>query len=218
MKPTTHAPEQPGFPGLTSPLPQPPVVRPDPAWSVPSDEQCRRWWTEFDMLPHIQAHSLLVAQVATFMAKRAVQVGLAVDVQTVRASALLHDLAKTYTIRHSGNHSQLGAAWTMELTGNPQLSQGVMHHVSWPFEMDVLKYFLPMAVLYADKRISHDRLVTMGERFLDLMERYGKTIEIGAKIRLTQAQALAIEASFSRILGVDLNACTFDCGRLVERA
>jgi len=72
-------------------------------------------------------------------------------------------------------------------------------------------------VLYADKRVSHDRLVGMRERFVDLMERYGRTSEIAARIRLTQAQALTIEAEFSRILGVDLNACAFDCRGLVER-
>jgi hypothetical protein len=52
---------------------------------------------------------------------------------------------------------------------------------------------------------------------VDLMERYGRTSEIAARIRLTQAQALTIEAEFSRILGVDLNACAFDCRGLVER-
>ena len=92
-----------------------------------------------------------------------------------------------------------------------------MHHVSWPFELDIERYFLPLAVLYADKRVSHDRLVGMRERFVDLMERYGRTSEIAARIRLTQAQALTIEAEFSRILGVDLNACAFDCRGLVER-
>ena len=33
------------------------------------------------------------------------------------AAGLLHDLAKTYCIRHGGSHAQLGAAWVLEATG-----------------------------------------------------------------------------------------------------
>ncbi len=138
-----------------------------------------------------------------------------IHVPTVFASALLHDLAKMYSITHGGNHSQLGGAWAMALTGNPLLAQGVMHHVYWPFAMDVERFFVPLAVLYGDKRVSHDRIVRIEDRFGDLLERYGKTPAVRERIHTTNRQAKDIEDALSRLLEIDLNAHAFDRGRLV---
>lgn len=146
---------------VSSPLPPPPFMKGDPALTVPNDRQCAEFWQRFDMLENVAAHSLEVARVATFLAQRAHELGMDVNVPTVRASALLHDIAKTYCILHGGNHSQLGGAWVADFTKNPAIATGVTHHVYWPFEMDIAKYFTPLAVIYADKRVRHDRLVTL---------------------------------------------------------
>ncbi|MBF0480291.1 MAG: HDIG domain-containing protein [Desulfovibrionaceae bacterium] len=183
---------------------------------TPTDAECFACWDALAMLPHIREHSLLVAGLATFLAKRAAQRGLDVDVAMVRASGLLHDIAKTYTIRHGGHHSQLGGAWAMDWTGDARLAQGVVHHVHWPFELDVKRHFLPLAIIYADKRVKHDRVVPLTERFLDLLERYGTTERIRQRIGLSNQQAKDIEASLSRILEIDLHAYPFDSRGLVE--
>jgi hypothetical protein len=141
-----------------------------------------------------------------------------VDEQAVRASALLHDLAKGYTIQYGGHHSQLGGAWVQDLTRNPQIAQGVIHHVYWPFEIDPRRHFLPLAVSYADKRVRHDVIVTLTERFEDLFVRYGATGEIRARLQGTLDQALLLEKKLSEALEVDLHACTFDRGGLVRGA
>ncbi len=198
-----------------SPLPPPPPVICDPAFSVPNDRQCAEFWLRFSMLENVAEHSLEVARVATFLAQRASALGMNVDVPTVRASALLHDIAKTYCIKHGGNHSQLGGAWTMDITGNPAIASGVTHHVYWPFEMDIAKYFTPLAVIYADKRIRHNKLVTIESRFEDLIKRYGVNEYIRGRIEITMVQAVDLENQLCDTLEVDLNACDFDSGRLV---
>ncbi len=200
-----------------------PVVSPFPStcrreWRAPSDEECFGFWDLHAMPEHIRKHSQLVADVATAMARRAEELGATICVQAVRASALLHDLAKAYTIAYGGNHSQIGAAWALELTGNPQVSHGIIHHVHWPFEQDPERHFLPLAVLYGDKRVRHDSLVSVTERFEDLFKRYGLTEEILGKIRRTMDETLALEQRLNEYLKVDLNACAFDRGRLVQRA
>lgn len=167
------------------------------------------------MLDNIAEHSLQVANVATFMAQKGAELGMNVDVATVRASALLHDIAKTYSIKHGGNHSQLGGAWTMGITGNPVIASGVTHHVYWPFELDIENYFTPLAVIYADKRIRHDKLVPLKSRFEDLIVRYGVNDYIRGRIEITMAQAIDLENRLSKTLKVDLNACDFTSGRLV---
>ena len=167
------------------------------------------------MLDNVAEHSQMVADIATFLARRAESLGMDVDVPTVRASALLHDIAKTYCIRHGGNHSQLGGAWTVELTGNPVIASGVTHHVYWPFELDLVRYFTPLVVLYADKRVNHNRIVSVETRFDDLIKRYGIPMGLQDRILSTKAQALNLEQLLNDTLEVDLNACDFDSGRLV---
>ncbi|MDO9084199.1 MAG: HD domain-containing protein [Humidesulfovibrio sp.] len=215
-KTTPNIPMAPMWPAL----PPPPVPQPGSQsgkrWRVPSEAQCLAWWDRFEMPEHIRAHSRGVAQVASFLAEAGNLRGLNVDVKTVHASALLHDLAKIYCIKHGGNHSQLGGAWAMALTGNPLLSMGVMHHVYWPFAVELERYFAPLAVLYADKRVSHDRIVHIEDRFGDLLDRYGKTPEIRERIHTTNRQAKDIEDALSRLLEIDLNAHDFDRGRLVD--
>jgi len=188
------------------------------AWRVPGEAQCVAWWDRFEMPEHIRAHSRGVAQVACFLAEAGHRRGLDVDVSTVLASALLHDLAKIYCIKHGGNHSQLGGAWAMALTGNPLLAQGVIHHVYWPFAVDLERFFTPLAVLYADKRVSHDRIVHIEDRFEDLLVRYGKTPEICERIHTTNRQAKDIEDAFSRLLEIDLNGHAFDHGQAADKA
>ncbi|MDY7000309.1 MAG: phosphohydrolase [Thermodesulfobacteriota bacterium] len=196
--------------GLTRP--------PDPAgnFPVPTDDDCKRFWDICSVPDHIRDHSIQTALVAETLAVRARKRGLSVCVQSVRASALLHDLAKEYTILHGGKHAQLGGAWTMALTKNPAVAQGVMHHVWWPWEIDPARYFLPLAVLYGDKRAKHAELVSLDVRYEDLFERYGGSPEIKEKIKMSLAQAKAIESALSELLSVSLHACTFAGGRLVE--
>ena len=133
----------------------------------------------------------------------------------MRASALLHDLAKAYTIANGGNHSQIGAAWVAQLTHHPVIAQGVLHHVAWPGELDPAKYLLPLVVQYADKRVMHEHQVTVVERFDDLITRYGRTEEIRARIRDNMEHTLELERRLSALVGVDLSASSARGGRLV---
>lgn len=194
-----------------------PPPRPDFAF-VPDDVQCDELCDSYAMPDHIRAHSRKVADAATDLARRAADKGLltATGVQAVRASALLHDLGKMYCIEHGGHHAQLGAAWVQAETGNPAIAQGVLHHVWWPFDVDPTRYFLPLVVLYADKRVMHDGFVSLGGRFTDLFERYGKSPLARERITRSMEQGRAVEHTLSELLGVKLHAYTFDRGRLVD--
>ena len=197
--------------------PKPLPERLNPAWNVPDDETCFSYWERFDVPAHIRRHSQLVADVATGVAQAAADAGHDVGVQTVRASALLHDLAKAYTIAHGGNHSQIGAAWVLELIGNPLIASGVLHHVHWPFELDINHHFLVLTVLYGDKRVCHDKVVDVSARFEDLIERYAHNTTVHSLLAQNLEQTLELERRLSALTGVDLSACVVDCGRLVQR-
>jgi len=187
----------------------------------PDEAACVALWNKYGMLDHIRQHSRAVACVALGMARLALEAGISVDVPAVYAASLLHDLAKTHSIRHPGNHAQLGAAWVCRETRNQQVANGVMHHVRWPWPLDerspgvVDRHFLPLAILYADKRVRHNEEVSMDDRFDDIYSRYGISPQHRERIAVTHQQALAVERLLSNRLGVNLYAHSFNCGRLV---
>jgi putative nucleotidyltransferase with HDIG domain len=178
---------------------------PNAGWLVPDEAACVRMWDGYSMLPHIRAHCRAVCGVAGEIARRAADRGWDVSPDMVKAAALLHDIAKTYSIRYGGGHAQLGAAWVREETGNQALAQAVLFHVSWPWEEGPLAPLtnplrLPFIISYADKRVRHDQIVTLEERFADLQDRYGKTERHRTAIRRNQEQALCLErALFDRV-------------------
>ena len=195
--PLSGLPELPGLRTAAS-APSPPS---------PDDEACFALWRKYAMLPNVQRHSRLVAHIATALARRAAEKGFAVNVPEVRASALLHDIAKTYCLRHGGSHALLGGAWAVAETRNYTLAQGVMLHVHCA---------LPFFVIYADKRVRHDACVPLEERYEDLLTRYGRTEAAREGIRGSYEQGKTIERALSAQLGWALHEDSFDCGRLVQ--
>ena len=222
--PAAHMPEHVrshGGPSGQSPfLPLAIAARAHPEYNlIPRPEDCHALWERYAMLEHIKAHSVKVADFARALAVKAISIGVAVNAEAVYAAGLLHDLGKTYTIAHGGNHAQLGASWVMRETGNAPIASAVMFHVHWPFEESVDDdVFMIMAIIYADKRTKHDSYVSLDERYADLVDRYAVTELLKKRIGLSLEQGKRIEAALSSRLGVNLDECIADSGRLVQRA
>ena len=199
------------------PLPQIPLQA--ASGSVPNDAECFALWDKYDMLPNVREHSLLVAHIATRLASDLFAAGYATDCAAIRASSLLHDIAKTYCLRKGGGHAQIGAAWVVSETHNYAVAQGVFLHIWWPWPLpdkEILAISLPLIVLYADKRARHNTCVSLAERFEDLFQRYGTCRAARDTINASFVQCKAIEDTLSELLGRDLNEDTFDSGRMVQ--
>lgn len=187
----------------------------NPKWHIPSNAECTALWDKYDMPVHIRAHSEQVAHIATTLGNMAVKRGLKVSVESITASALLHDIAKAYTIEYGGDHAWIGGSIVLSETGNPYVAQGVLHHVHWGWPVDSDLCFLPLAIIYADKRVMHDCIVSLDERFEDLVVRYGKSDKIIENIMKAKVLAQKIEQAFSEQLGISLHEHSFNRGRLV---
>lgn len=177
-------------------------------WRIPTIGECFRLWQKYQMMPHIKAHCLMVARVALTLAKRFAKAGYPIREDLVLASALLHDIAKSYTIYFGGDHAILGCAWVMQEVQNPLIAQAVLAHVIWFFdegEQAIEKNPCTLANLisYSDKRVQHDKLVTLSGRFEDLLKRYGTTEEKRRLININYAQSQKIENAFTAF-GVDI--------------
>lgn len=196
-------------------LPPIPVVDYD-RWPVPEAGECERLLAKYKAPEHIREHSRKVCDVARLIGEAAREKGLDVHLPSLEAAALLHDIGKAYSIKHGGAHSQIGASITIAETGNPVIAQAVMHHVYWPEKILIRDHFTPLTIIYSDKRVRHDRVVSIDERFFDLFDRYGNNGRRTDMIQRSKDQVLEIEKELERTIGVDLHACTFDCRRLVQ--
>ncbi len=167
---------------------------------IPSRETCLELMERYGMLPHIREHSRQVTRVALFLAEslkpRFPQLNLAL----IEAAAMLHDIAKTETIRQPGNHAQMGEDLLREL-GYTSVARIVGQHV----RLDGT-YFSGgpvdevVVVHYADKRVNHERIVGLAERFTYLIRTYGRTPEAVDRIQALYQDTLKIEAMIFRHL------------------
>lgn len=182
------------------------------ARAIPTEAECVSLWDKYGMYENIRRHSRCVAKICLALAKRAQKLGFDVSPEESYAAGLLHDLAKTRCLEQGGSHAQLGSAWIVQETGNYKLGQAALLHVHWAWELPADSGIcqLPFFVLYADKRVRHDVIVTLAERFDDLQTRYGLTPEARAGIADTYKQTLELQARLGIYLKWNLNEYTFD--------
>lgn len=188
---------------------------------IPREKDCVALWDRYAMLDNIREHCLKVACLARDMAKMLGYTQGECNPDAAYAAGLLHDLAKTYTIKHGGSHAQLGAAWVMNETRNGAIARSVLFHVHWPWEENIEKYvaedkyFIALAVSYADKRVRHDEYVTLDERFEDLLDRYAVSELSRKRIENSWRQGRLLEKTFSQRFKVQLETYTPNCRGLV---
>ncbi len=185
-------------------------------------EQCVNLWDKYGMLQNIREHSLMVAEFARAIARRINQIHPnTLNEDFLFSAGMLHDIAKTWTVRNGGSHQQLGASIIRMETNDCLLASCILHHVIWPWEEEgVLSLenkilHPPLIIAYADKRVKHNTFVSLAQRFEDLFERYGKTEEIRKNIQINYEQALLMEQALSKKMELELNACTLVGGSLV---
>lgn len=160
---------------------------------IPSPSECFNLMASHGMLPHIREHSLRVTQVALFLGQALAAAGLPLRLPLIEAGALLHDLGKTPCLKNGQKHAEWGAAVLTGL-GYPEVAQIVKEHVYLDRDPAVMQAPGETEVVnYADKRVLHTRVVTLSERFADLLERYGRTPEARARLAALEIKFQALE-------------------------
>ncbi|MFA5111537.1 MAG: HD domain-containing protein [Desulfobaccales bacterium] len=164
-----------------------------PSLAIPSLAECLELMEAHGMLPNIREHSFAVMQVAFYLGDALVAAGFDLVLPLVTTGALLHDLGKTACLGTTRNHAEWGAA-VLEDLGFSQVAQVVREHVYLDGTVSDPRPLREAEVVnYADKRVLHDAVVTLEDRFADLQVRYGRTPEIQDRIRATEVRARALE-------------------------
>ncbi len=155
----------------------------------PARDFCLLLFDKYEMLPNIRAHSVMVAEVSMAIADALCKSGHEIDLNMVEAGALLHDITKTQSIGTKENHAETGEKLLVEL-GYPKTGQVVGEHII-PKSRDALT---PCEIVaYADKRVLHDHIVGLEERFVYLIDTYGSSERALAYYDKMRACMLGIE-------------------------
>ena len=130
--------------------------------------------------------------------------GVEVNRDLVIAAALLHDITKTRSLKTKERHDLSGGELLREM-GFTSIAGIVEHHV-------VFQNFNPQGrleeweiIYYADKRVMHDKIVTIDDRVHDLLQRYGNSEEIESLIIQNKNLVFAVESKIASFMRVDIN-------------
>jgi putative nucleotidyltransferase with HDIG domain len=170
----------------------------------PSRERCLRLMDQHGMLGNIVSHSLEVTRVALFLCEELNRKGQRIDPDQVEAASLLHDLAKTECLSTKEDHAQQGYELLKKM-GYDRIGQVVAQHIQIWKEGNPSCVSEEEVVNYADKRVCHDRIVSLETRFQDLKDRYGKGRTSLRQFKELKEATLEIERKIFSILRMDPN-------------
>ena len=143
---------------------------------IPNKEKCYELFRDVGMPDHIICHSLQVCRVALMLVEKLAMQKCLFNRQLVRAGALLHDITKSRSITTGERHTDSGHELLVNL-GYPEVGDVVRQHVKLDNYSDNGALAEANIVNYADKRVLHDRIVSLNERMEYILERYGTTVE-----------------------------------------
>jgi len=158
--------------------------------------------TESRMLQNIVEHSVEVARVALFLSRALNGKGQTINLELVEAASLLHDLTKTECLVTQEDHAKTGCV-LLTAMGYERVAEVVGDHIVLSRAIPPLGVSEEEVVNYADKRVQHDKIVSLDERFRDLMERYGKGNRVSSQWKRLMEATFEVEAKIFSILGAD---------------
>jgi uncharacterized protein len=140
---------------------------------IPTIDQCYELMERYGMLENIKAHSIMVEKVANIIAREIMKAGTDISMAMITAGALMHDIAKTPCLNTRNDHALMGSEICL-FNHFDEIAGIVKEHV-------IIEGFNPQSevneteiIYYADKRINHDKLVSLEERLDYLLIRYAK--------------------------------------------
>jgi putative nucleotidyltransferase with HDIG domain len=169
---------------------------------------------QFEMPQHIRRHSFLVAEVALLLGAMLNRNSSRLDLPLIEAAALLHDIGKMTSLKTGENHAALGEQMLEGIVA-PDVARIVGEHISLDSSEVEGPLTESLIVNYSDKRVRHDRIVSVEERYDDLIERYARTppqaqflrhkLGLYFALERTIFSHLTIEPHGSEIMGITID-------------
>lgn len=167
---------------------------------MPNEDECLKILNRFEMPAHIIRHSQAVCSVATYLTGALKLKNAILDLELVRAAALLHDITKRYSFDRPLDHALTGAKLLKKL-GFPPVASIVRQHVRISNSRPEGRISEVEIVNYSDKRVVNDTVTTLDERISYIRSRYGGTPEALERINKYAATTYRLEKEIFEIIG-----------------
>ena len=164
-----------------------------------SKDTCLQLLCDTQMPEHIVAHSVQVCRVAMCLTGHLASKGNHLNGQLVQAAALLHDITKNRSFDTAENHALTGGQKCADL-GYPEIGTLVRQHVRLDDYSDPQDISEAVIINYADKRVLHDRIVSLDERMRYIQERYGTEPQHKHRIQMLWGKTKVIEKQMFAVL------------------
>ncbi|MBI4210686.1 MAG: hypothetical protein HY544_04235 [Candidatus Diapherotrites archaeon] len=170
---------------------------------IPSMSECMAIMREYDVPENVMAHTEAVRRIANFLAEKISARGNDVDSKLVDRAALMHDFLKVHCIRNKCRHAH-EAGRVLAERGYPEFGEAVKQHGLEEVLVFGQKTRLEAKIVwYADKRVNHDKVVSLAERYAYLKSRYGSASgKKMAEIVSTQVPAIELERELFALAGI----------------
>jgi putative nucleotidyltransferase with HDIG domain len=167
-----------------------------------SKDDCFQLMCDMQMPEHIVVHSIQVCRVAACLTGYLESEGIKLNGHLVQAAALLHDITKNRSFETAENHALTGGQ-TLTEKGYPEIGNLVRQHVRLDDYSDPYDLSEALIVNYADKRVLHDRIVSLGERMRYIQQRYGTQPEHKRRIQFLWEKTQLLETQMFQYLPFD---------------
>ncbi|MFQ5842185.1 MAG: HD domain-containing protein [Thermodesulfobacteriota bacterium] len=154
---------------------------------IPSKGECLDLMKQYNGMGNIIRHCIKVAEIALSISIELNRKGEDLNLKVVEAAALLHDITKAESLDSGEDHSLTGYRLLRKM-GYSRIAEIVRQHVFLLKDPDSPRVSEEEVVNYSDKRVRHDQIVTLRERFDDLRVRYCK--DEGQKKWMDRLEAL----------------------------
>ena len=125
----------------------------------------------YGMLDNIRAHSIVVEKIANVIAIGLQEAGAEISIEKVAAGALMHDIGKTLCLNSSDDHAVKGREICLQ-NHLDEIAEIVGEHISLKSYDQDSPVSEKEVIYYADKRVNHDKVVSVEERLEYLIRRY----------------------------------------------
>lgn len=163
---------------------------------VPSEEECYAIIKRANTPVKVINHCKQVAQLSDAIGSYLIRFGSHLNLELIRAAALLHDLAKG-----KSHHALVGARM---LVNYPEVAKIVAEHMDICLHLD--QPLTEKEIVYlADKLVIDDQIIPLQDRFAGPLEQHKNDQEVFRKIRRRFRNAERIQTRIEQIIKMPLH-------------
>lgn len=160
--------------------------------NIPTAKDCLNLLEKYNTPEHIIMHCRKVWEVARILGESLLRQDHPVDLPLLQASCLLHDIGKYPSILNRSKFHDLHGERILQQEGFPDVAVIVGQHVILRSKRgDPIKE--EHVLFYSDKRVVHDEVVSLEDRFQYLFETYAKTPEAADRLMVMKDDTIRLE-------------------------